>query len=149
VHFYCLVIEQKQWLIIKIVATRCRILRLKCTKFRFRLGSGREKRRGGDKGERERIARTPSITNFWLRHWLSLLFAAQCNCLTWAVGMTDVRRSSILPRQESYFYVIALHVHRMPRYKATPKPSTSQYTQLTRLVGPHVAIAVQHYLLKV
>ena len=38
VHFYCLVIEQKQWLIIKIVATRCRILRLKCTKFRFRLG---------------------------------------------------------------------------------------------------------------
>jgi len=38
VHFCCLVIEQKQWLIIKIVATRCRILRLKCTKFRFRLG---------------------------------------------------------------------------------------------------------------
>ena len=35
---YCLVIEQKQWLIIKIVATRCHILRLKCTKFRFRLG---------------------------------------------------------------------------------------------------------------
>jgi len=23
VHYYCLVIEQKQWLIIKIVATRC------------------------------------------------------------------------------------------------------------------------------
>ena len=37
VYLYCLVIEQKQWLIIKIVATRCRILRLKCTKFRFRL----------------------------------------------------------------------------------------------------------------
>ena len=36
-HFYCLVIEQKQWLIIKIVATKCRILRLKFTKFRFRL----------------------------------------------------------------------------------------------------------------
>ena len=37
VHFYCLVMEQKQWLIFKIVATRCHILRLKCTKFRFRL----------------------------------------------------------------------------------------------------------------
>ena len=37
VYFYCLVFEQKkQWLIIKTVATRCRILRLKCTKFRFR-----------------------------------------------------------------------------------------------------------------
>ena len=33
--FYCLVNERKQWLIIKIVATRCRILRLKCIKFRF------------------------------------------------------------------------------------------------------------------
>jgi len=31
VHCYCLVIEQKQWLIIKIVATRC-------TKFRYQLG---------------------------------------------------------------------------------------------------------------
>ena len=38
--FYCLVTEQKQWLIIKIGATRCRILRLKCTKFRFRLPAG-------------------------------------------------------------------------------------------------------------
>jgi len=38
VHFYCLVIEQKQWLIIKIVANRCRILTLKCTKFSFLLG---------------------------------------------------------------------------------------------------------------
>jgi len=38
VHFYCLVIEQKQRLIIKIVSTRRRILRLKCTKFRFRPG---------------------------------------------------------------------------------------------------------------
>ena len=28
--------EQKQWLVIKIVATRCHILRLKCTKFRLR-----------------------------------------------------------------------------------------------------------------
>jgi len=33
VNFYCLVMEQKQ-----IVATRCHILRLICTKFRFRLG---------------------------------------------------------------------------------------------------------------
>jgi len=40
VHFLMLlVIEQKQWLIIKIVATRCRILRLKCTKFNFGWGS--------------------------------------------------------------------------------------------------------------
>jgi len=33
-------------------------------------GSGREKGRGGIKegGERGRGARTPSITNFWLRH---------------------------------------------------------------------------------
>ena len=38
VHFYYLVIEQNQWLIIKIVDIRCRILRLKRTKFRFRLG---------------------------------------------------------------------------------------------------------------
>ena len=107
VHFYCLVIGQKQWLIIKIVATRCRILRLKCTKFRFRLGlhpnpagrahstpsdtlagfkgsyfrlllregEGAEGKRGGEgeKGEREMGARTPSITNFWLRHWFVCL----------------------------------------------------------------------------
>ena len=39
VHFYCLVIEQKQWLIIKTVAIRCRILRLKCTKFYVGWGS--------------------------------------------------------------------------------------------------------------
>ena len=38
VHFCCLVIEQKQRLLIKIIVTRCRILRLKCTKFRFWLG---------------------------------------------------------------------------------------------------------------
>ena len=48
VHFCCLVIEQKQWLIIKIVVTRCRILRLKCTKFRFRLGSPRPHFGGGE-----------------------------------------------------------------------------------------------------
>jgi len=96
VHSYCLVTEQKQWLITKIVATKCRILRLKCTKFRFRLGlhpkprwessqrspdplvgfkgptsdgkeeSRREKESGGIKGKG---ARTPSIKNFWLRHW--------------------------------------------------------------------------------
>ena len=35
--FYYLVIEQKQWLIIKIVATRCRILGLKCIEFRLGL----------------------------------------------------------------------------------------------------------------
>ena len=39
VHFLLLVIEQKQWLIIKIVATRCRILRLKCTNFDIGWGS--------------------------------------------------------------------------------------------------------------
>jgi len=99
---YCLVglIEQKQWLIhvIKMVATRCRISRLKCTKFWFRLGphwqssqcspeslagfkgptskgregSGREKGRGGVEKKVERGLRTPpmaSITNFWLRYW--------------------------------------------------------------------------------
>jgi len=33
--FYCLVIEQKQWLIIKIVTTRCRILRLNAPNFDF------------------------------------------------------------------------------------------------------------------
>jgi len=38
VHFYCLVIQQKQRLIIENVATKCRILRLKYTKFRIRLG---------------------------------------------------------------------------------------------------------------
>jgi len=36
----------------------------------LREGKGRERKvKGeGDKGERERGARTPSITNFWLHH---------------------------------------------------------------------------------
>ena len=70
VHFYCLVIEQKQWLIIKIVATRCRILRLKCTAPDPAGGAHAE---GKGEGERGKGDRTPSITNFWLRHWFWML----------------------------------------------------------------------------
>jgi len=48
-------------------------LDLRCPTSKGREESGREKERGrGIKGKRrvESGARTPSVTNFWLRHWL-------------------------------------------------------------------------------
>ena len=48
VHFYCLVIELKQWLIIKIVTTRCRILRLNAPNFDFGWGSAPDPTEGAN-----------------------------------------------------------------------------------------------------
>jgi len=50
--------------IIKIVATRCQILRLKCTKFDFSCGSAQD-----PAGELTALPQTPYLRGLLLREW--------------------------------------------------------------------------------